>query len=234
MIVLGVASLAAVLASSLPRPEAGPDPSGILRTHWEYGRWALLTALLGWCGNLYYFVLPVWHGLESAAALRAIMNFIYPVIQVNQALALYLLPRWAAHGSRDGFARSLARLAWAWALFSLALFGGAVLFGPSVMHWVYKGRYDAVAPLLPWAFLLVLPDGIAYFIGNGLRAGRIPKRVAAAAMALPVVAVFPGCLFMYLWGPRGAVAALLLASVAQLGLSWYWWNRPDGNRVSPS
>ena len=169
MVALGAASLVALLASRPPRADRQPDPPGIVRAHWEYGRWSLLTALLGWCGNLYYFLLPLRHGLESAAALRALMNFVYPVIQANQALTLLLLPRWAAHDSRAGFSRSLSRLAWAWAMFSLALCAGALFAGPAAVHWVYAGRYDSVASLLPWVFLLVLPDGICYVIANGLR-----------------------------------------------------------------
>lgn len=227
MIALAAGSGLALMASPLTPAEPGERSSNVLRLHWEYGRWALLTALLGWCGNLYYFLLPIRHGLESTAALRAVMNFVYPIIQVNQALAFFLLPRWSAHGSRVGFTRSLLEVTGAWSLFSLALFGGSVLFGPAVMHWVYKGQYDAFAFLLPWAVLLTLPDGVSYVIGSGLRAGRMPHRVAAAALALPIVLVFPGALFVFLWGPAGAVAALLIASAGQLGLSWYGWRRRD-------
>ncbi len=227
MVALGAASLVALLASRPPGVPREPDPPGIVAAHWEYGRWALLTALLGWCGNLYYFLLPLRHGLESAAALRALMNFVYPVIQANQALTLLLLPRWAAHPTRAGFAGSLSRLAWYWTLSSLALCAGALFGGPAVVHWVYAGRYDAVAALLPWVFLLVLPDGICYVIANGLRASRAPRLVALAAVALPVVAVFPGIPLTFQWGPRGAVIALLLASVIQLGLVWRAWKRPE-------
>jgi O-antigen/teichoic acid export membrane protein len=227
MVALGAASLVGLLASRPPRVPHAPDPPGIVHAHWEYGRWSLLTALLGWCGNLYYFLLPLWHGLESAAELRALMNFVYPVIQANQALTLLLLPRWAAHDSRAGFSRSLSRLAGLWTIFSLALCGGALLAGPAVVHWVYAGRYDSVAMLLPWVFLLVLPDGICYVIANGLRASRAPRSVALAAIALPVVAVLPGVPLTYLWGPRGAVVALLLASVTQLALVWRGWKQPE-------
>lgn len=227
MLALGAASVVALGASRPAGAAHAPAPPDLVRSHWEYGRWALLTALLGWCGNLYYFLLPLRHGLESAAELRALMNFVYPVIQVNQALTLVLLPRWAAHGSRSGFSGSLQRLVGAWAIASLALCAGAAVAGPAVMHGVYAGRYDAVAPLLPWAFLLVLPDGIAYMFANGLRATRAPRHVALAAMALPAVVLFPGLPLVLRWGPRGAVAAMLLASLVQLALVWRAWRRPE-------
>lgn len=227
MLALGAASVIALAASRPPHADGGPGPPDLVRAHWDYGRWALLTALLGWCGNLYYFLLPLRHGLGSAAELRALMNFVYPVIQVNQALALLLLPRWAAHGARAGFARSLQRLAALWAAGSLALCAGAALAGAAVVHFVYAGRYDAVAPLLPWVFLLVLPDGIAYVIANGLRASRAPRDVALAALALPAVVLLPGLPLVLRFGPRGAVAAMLLASLVQLALVWRAWTRPE-------
>lgn len=226
MLALGAASLVALVASKPPRAGQAPAPPDLARAHWEYGRWALLTALLGWCGNLYYFLLPLRHGLESAAELRALMNFVYPVIQVNQALTLLLLPRWAAHGSRAGFSGSLHRLVGLWTVSSLALCGGAAVAGPAVVHAVYAGRYDAVASLLPWVFLLVLPDGICYVIANGLRASRAPRHVALAAIALPTVVLFPGLPLLLRWGLRGAVAAMLLASLVQLALVWRAWRRP--------
>lgn len=232
MAALGIASIVGLLASPRARGDAGPAPAGLARAHWEYGRWALLTALLGWSGNLYYFLLPIWHGLESAASLRALMNFVYPVLQANQALTLLVLPRWSAHASRAGFARSLARLAWGWTFATLALCAGALLAGPEVVRLVYAGRYDAVAPLLPWVFLLVLPDGLCYLLANGLRASRAPERVAAGALALPVVVLLPGVPLMVRWAAAGAVTAMLLASVAQLAIVWRGWRRPEGGQRS--
>lgn len=227
MAALGAAALGGLLASGAPPPGDQGAPGDLARAHWDYGRWALLTALLGWSGNLYYFLLPAKHGLESAAELRALLNFVYPVIQANQALTLMLLPRWAAHDSRSGFEGALRRLAGAWALGSLALCAGAAVAGPWLVHVVYAGRYEAVAHLLPWACLLVLPDGLAYLVANGLRAIRAPERVAVAALALPAVVLFPGLPLVWTWGMRGALAAMLVASLAQLALVLRGWRRPE-------
>ncbi len=227
MAALGAAALGGLLVSRPPAVGAEPAPENLVRAHWDYGRWALLTALLGWSGNLYYFLLPMRHGLQSAAELRALLNFVYPVIQANQALTLLLLPRWSAHESRAGFAGSLARLAGAWTVVSLVLAAGAALVGPWLVHVAYAGRYDAVARLLPWVFLLVLPDGLCYLLANGLRAGRVPHRVAIGAIALPVVVAFPGIPLMWRLGTIGAVIAMLVASLAQLALVWRGWRRPE-------
>ncbi len=65
MLALGGASFVGRLASRGAPAARTDEPDDVVRTHWDYGRWALLTAVLGWCGNLYYFVLPLRHGLAS-------------------------------------------------------------------------------------------------------------------------------------------------------------------------
>lgn len=227
LIVLGAAAWIAIAASGRPADANAPEPGDVLHAHWSYGRWALLSALLGWCGNAYYFLLPIRHGLEGTAALRALLNFVYPVVQANQAITLAMLPRWAA---REDVGAPVRSLAWLWVAISLALVAAAWFAGPFALHHVYGGRYDGSAALLPLVFLLVLPDGLTSILANGLRARRAPRRVAEAAIALPVVALLPGLPLTWYAGPSGAVWALLLASAAQLAWIVRGWRRPGADQ----
>ena len=225
MAALGLASCLALVVSPLPTRNINFSTEGLMRMHWEYGRWAILTATLGWTGNIYYFLIPLWQGLASAASLRALLNFVYPVVQVNQALALYLLPRWAAQGSASSLAGRVFQASVAWTLGTMVLCGLAFILGPKAMHLVYGGKYDSIAELMPLALLLTIPDGLSYLIGNGLRASRAPQKVAIAAFVLPIVAIFPGCLLMATWGIKGVLISLILASIGQLGMNYWGWKQ---------
>lgn len=227
LLALGGAAWFALLATGAPNRTDVAEPDDVIATHWRYGRWALLSALLGWCGNVYYFVLPIRHGLESTAALRALLNFVYPVVQANQAITLAMLPRWAA---RDDVGPPVRTLAAAWVAVSLVLVAAVWFAGPSVLHLVYDGRYDASAALLPLVFLLVLPDGLTNIFANGLRARRAPRRVAEAAVALPVVALLPGLPLTWFAGASGAAWSLLVASVAQFAWIVRGWRRPGSDQ----
>jgi O-antigen/teichoic acid export membrane protein len=61
--------------------------------HWRYGRWALLAGVFSWVpGNIFYLILPVFHGLEAAAHFKALMNLLMPILHINGALGQLLVP----------------------------------------------------------------------------------------------------------------------------------------------
>ena len=62
-----------------PKPTSSEFRRSVLVGHWDNGRWAVGTGVFGAITlNIYYVVLPVRHGLESAAALKAMMNLVMP------------------------------------------------------------------------------------------------------------------------------------------------------------
>ncbi len=53
----------------------------------------MATAVIGWFpGHVYYALLPAYLGLAGAGGLRALMNFVMPVLQAISALTMLLLP----------------------------------------------------------------------------------------------------------------------------------------------
>lgn len=65
----------------------------VVADHWCYGRWALGSALMSWFpSNIYYVLLAAWLGLEGVGALRAVTNFVMPVLQAITAVNLLMIP----------------------------------------------------------------------------------------------------------------------------------------------
>src|SRR4029077_16770413 len=65
----------------------------MLRDHWGYGRWAVGTMLLmsaATGGEAYFLLLPIWHGLDASAALKALVNLTTPLRNTLIALGILI------------------------------------------------------------------------------------------------------------------------------------------------
>jgi O-antigen/teichoic acid export membrane protein len=118
------------------------------RKHWEYGKWALGTCIVGWIPNYVYIPLvSSSSGMTAAGELRALMNFAAPLLQTYAALSMLFLPYAARVQSKEG-RRSASALSRKLALLFL---GFAPLRGEkAVANWdedSILGRADSVAPL---------------------------------------------------------------------------------------
>lgn len=167
-----------VLPTSSSKAEGHPSFRVVLDAHWEYGRWALATALLTWLpGNIYFLVLPVWAGLEATATLRALMNLYLPMMHASVALGILAIPifvRW--RGQKDFMVR-LRRIA-LWLVLAGVAYSVAIGFaGKELVAWLYAGRYGDDAPLAWLLGLLPAAAAAAAIFGAGLRALEQPDRV---------------------------------------------------------
>jgi len=197
--------------------------------HWRYGRWALATALIGWFpGNVYYALLPAYLGLEGSGGLRALMNFVLPVLQAISALTMLLLPmlvRDRDHGGPRKMNRTM--------LLFLALFcGGAVVyltglwfFRGSVFQIFYGGKYSQYAgwPLFLTG-LLPLATCASAVLGQALRALERPDAIFWCTAGSTLGAVAAGVPLSASMGVSGALLGLLASSfitVAMMG--WFYW-----------
>src|SRR5690606_1455515 len=93
--------------------------------------------------NIYFVTLPAFWGLASSAIFRALTNLITPILQFNTALAGLFVPTFVR-------LRGSKKLIGAVVYSTLALLGFAVLywiplalFGPQIMLWLYRGKYEA-------------------------------------------------------------------------------------------
>src|SRR5690606_10780639 len=154
LLVLGGASL--LSGGWLWRRQAAKrgEPEGtrldeVAREHWSYGRWALAASLLSWVPtNVYYLLLPLWGGLEAAAALRAMTNLVLPILHLITAVGAILLPTFV-RAREEGALRAIA---WgsvgAFALASVVYYAVVVAFRAPLVAWLFDGKYDAYTGLV--------------------------------------------------------------------------------------
>jgi O-antigen/teichoic acid export membrane protein len=218
---------------------ARPIFKEVCTDHWRYGRWALATALVGWFpGNVYYALLPMYLGLEGSGGLRALMNFVLPVLQAISALTMLLLPmlvRDRAQGGPKKMNRTM--------LMFLALFcGGAVVyltglwfFRDSVFQIFYGGKYSQFAgwPLFLTG-LLPLATCASAVLGHALRALERPDAIFWCTAGSTLGAVLAGIPLSATLGVSGALLGLLASSVITVAMmGWFYWRAlQEGSRES--
>ncbi|MGE4442830.1 MAG: lipopolysaccharide biosynthesis protein [Desulfomicrobium sp.] len=153
----------------------------VQKLHWRYGRWALLAGVFSWVpGNIFYLILPVFHGLEAAAHFKALMNLLMPILHINGALGQLLVPgmvRALAHGKLVPFAlANLAVLSTLATLYWLLL----IALGPQIMEWMYEGKYFHDAGWFLWLGLMPVLAAMVVVMSSVLRAVERPDVVARA------------------------------------------------------
>lgn len=220
-------ALAALLAAEGIRlrlkdgAEGTVDPGEVRSLHWDYGRWAVLGGALSWVpGNIYYLVLPAFHGLEAAAQLKAVTNLLMPVLHFNSALGSLLVPgmvRARAQGGLGRFARGSLVVFLAFSLAYWALLAG---MGRELMGWLYGGKYIQAYVWLPSLGLLPVLAAVASVMSSLLRALERPGAVAFVYALLAGFAATVGVGLVWVHGLGGAVQGLLLVNA--LGAFAFW------------
>lgn len=185
--------------------------------HWEYGRWALATCVVGWIPTYVYIPLvSKFSGLAVAGELRALMNLGGPVLQTYAALSMLFLPLAARVQSTQG-RRGASGLTLK--LTALFVAGGvaywAVLIplrGP-LFRLLYAGKYMDASSLLP----LFAAETIVWSAALGpailLRAMESPRSLFFANGAASVVALVFGIPATRFFGLRGVIWSMVLANV---------------------
>lgn len=183
----------------------------VQKLHWRYGRWALLAGLFSWVpGNIFYLILPVFHGLEAAAHFKALMNLLMPILHINGALGQLLVPgmmRALPQSKLVPFAlANLAVLSTLATLYWLLL----ITLGPQIMEWVYEGKYLHDAGWFLWLGLVPVLATMVVVMSSVLRALERPD---AAAHAYILISVFSSTVGIYLLSKHGIHGALFAFTV---------------------
>jgi O-antigen/teichoic acid export membrane protein len=191
---------------------------GYWREHWKYARWVLITALIFQFSNQgYYWLVAGLISVKEVAGLKAMSLIIAPADQCFIALNSLVLPVLAAHYAA---ARTRSLLsAWKWyAVAIVAVTAGFALlvggFGRAIVHTLYAGRYDEVAPLLALLALQPLLFGIGNTMNTALKAAEAPKIVFWAYLTSGAATFFLGVPLIIHWGLRGAVYGMLLSGAS--------------------
>jgi O-antigen/teichoic acid export membrane protein len=187
LMVMGLASLAVSLwLSTILRPrwcfvESTPTPGVVLADHWNYGRWAASAVPIMWLpSNIYFLILPVWTGLEGAAALGASMIFVMPMLNVFQAVSNLLFPllaQQASSNNRLNFNVIIRRVLKLLLAADLIYFLLILMLGSWMLDWIYKEKYHDYAYILLVMGLLVFPFTINFILGTALRTIPLLKQI---------------------------------------------------------
>jgi O-antigen/teichoic acid export membrane protein len=197
-----------------------PSLAQVSRENWEYGRWALASAIFMWVPwNIFYTLVASFSGMAHSGSLRALLNFALPLAQAYGAFSLLFLPHAAGLNEDKGWdavRRDSHRIT------LLFLAGGVVYwvlicsFRSQLIQLLYRGQYASIQPLLPWIGLASILWGAAQGPALALRARKTPSSVFVMYLVSAIVAVVVGVPATLKFGVAGAVAAMLLAS----GAAW--------------
>lgn len=190
---------------------------GVLGKHWEYGRWAVGTGVLGAVTlNVYYFLLPARHGFESVGAFKAMMNLAMPALQSFVALSMVLLPRLVALRDGPEFGRHIRH--WLVLLSSVAIASWLTvgMLRAWVVNLLYGGQYADVSGLLWIVGLVPVFFAIGMVLEASLRSLERSDEVFRASLLSVLVTGIVGGPLTWFWGPTGASVGLVAASVVSL------------------
>jgi O-antigen/teichoic acid export membrane protein len=186
--------------------------------HWKYSRWVLSTAFVFQLTTQgYYWIVAGFVSVKEVAGLRVMQLLVAPMDQVFIALSFLVLPALAARyaSNRMGSFLSFSKRYALAVVSATAFFALAVrIVGKPVMHWLYSGKFDDLAPLLYLIAFLPLTMGIGNVMSSALNAAEKPKLVFVAYVCSGATTLIGGIPLVIRFGLRGAVFGLLLSAAA--------------------
>jgi O-antigen/teichoic acid export membrane protein len=189
------------------------DAEKVYNLHWHYGRWALLAGIFSWVpGNIFYLILPAFHGFEAAARFKALMNLLMPILHVNGALGQLLVPgmvRALAQGKLRQFI--LASLA-AFTAFAISYWFLLVTFGSHLLKWIYRDKYLETTDWICWLGLLPVLVATISTISSALRVIEKQKIVAQSYGLISVLTIILGIPLVLRYSLCGSALTLLLVN----------------------
>ena len=200
---------------------------GYWAEHWKYSRWVLVTALVfQFTTQGYYWLAAGILSVKEVGDLRALYNVVTPIDQLFVAMVLLILPMMSFRYS----SRRMAGLVPLWRRYCIAClvitcgFAAFInLFGKQIMHVLYAGRFDDIAPLVGILALLPVVMGIGNTINAALKAMEKPQAVFYAYVASGAATFLIGLPLIVYFGLRGAVYGMLASAAvytAALGIGF--------------
>jgi O-antigen/teichoic acid export membrane protein len=234
-LIMGLAALVSCLImvfqlNAVLAPETGrPKLRATWGKHWEYGRWALATCVVGWIPN--YFYIPLvssFSGMAAAGELRALMNLAAPVLQTYAALSMLFLPYAARVQNRNGrkAAASLnRRLAFLFVAGSVAYWSVLIPLKQPLFHFLYNGKYMESAYLIPLFALETTIWSASLGPAILLRAMESPRSLFIANGAASLVAVIIGIPATRYFGLQGVIWSMIGANFLYVVVAFILFGR---------
>jgi hypothetical protein len=185
------------------------------REHWNYAQWVFATAfVLQFASQGFYWLVAGVLSVKEVAELKAMYLFIAPMDQVFIAMSYLMLPILASYYAR----KKMVNLVSLWKRYGLALLGVTASFtlfvriwGRQMMHLVYAGRFDGLAPLLSTLALLPLLMGLGHTMNDALKSVERPRIVFYAYLCSGAATFLLGIPLVIHFGLRGAVYGMLVS-----------------------
>lgn len=197
--------------------------------HWEYGRWALATCVVGWIPNYVYLPLvSSFSGMAAAGELRALMNLAAPVLQTYAALSMLFLPYAARIQSERGRSDASAlnrRLAVLFVAGSVAYWAVLIPLKQPLFHFLYGGKYMESAYLIPLFALETTIWSASLGPAILLRAMESPRSLFIANGAASAVAVLVGIPVTKFFGLPGVIWSMIGANFLYVVVAFILFER---------
>jgi O-antigen/teichoic acid export membrane protein len=221
---VGGVIMAFQLNSKLEPATAEMHLSETWKKHWNYGKWALGTCIVGWIPTYVYIPLvSKFSGLAVAGELRALMNLGGPVLQTYAALSMLFLPFAARVQGETGRKGSTALTRKLTALFVAGAIAYWIVLIPlrrPLFMLLYAGKYMDASSLLP----LFAAETVIWSAALGpaivLRAMEYPRSLFFANAAASVVAIVFGIPATRYFGLRGVVWSMVVANVLYVAVAF--------------
>ena len=213
------------LRRTLPGIEAGPTSRQAWNRHWDYGRWALASAIATWIPYyMYYPLLTSFFGMTQAGQLRALMNFALPLEQTFTALSSLFLPYAARVQEREGRASAgplTRRITLLYIVGAVAYWAVFIPFKGTAFHFLYAGKYSEVAYLIPYVALETTLWSAAFGPAIVLRAMESPASIFYARIVSSVLSLAVGVPLTWAYGLWGVMLGIVLANAAAFVMTMY-------------
>ena len=186
------------------------------REHWAYTRWVLATAFVfQFMHQGYYWLLAAFLSVKEVGELKAMYVLIAPVEQVTISLSFLFLPALAARYVAQNMDAFLAF----WRRYALLVGGLTLMFaigvrvvGSRVIHVLYAGKFDGLAPLLYLLAVVPLLMGIGNTMGEAIRAAEKPHLVFYAYLSSALATFVLGIPLVKFLGLRGAAWGMIVSA----------------------
>ena len=180
--------------------------------HWEYGKWALGTAMLTWIpGNLNCLLLPIWGNLQDAGAYRALLNLFLPVMHITTAVGGLLIPTFVNVRDSEKFSKLIYRLFILFIITPTIYWLILGLTAEPLIQFLYAEKYVYFSKLLWIAGLIPIIAAVVAVSGAVLRALELPNKVFIAYAWSTATTLTIGVGLLIMLGVKGALIGWFLS-----------------------
>ena len=214
-VVAGLVFMRNLRYAKLPRPFLNSEPR-YWQEHWKYARWVLATAFVfQFTHQGYYWLVAGFLSVKEVGELKAMYVLIAPIEQVTISLSFLFLPVLAAKyaaGNTDAFLAFWRRYSLLMLAITAAFAVAVGVLGSRVIHILYAGKFDELAPMLFLLALVPLVMAIGGTVSDAIRAAEKPGLVFYAYVSSAVATFVLGLPSVKYFGLRGAVYGMLVSA----------------------